>query len=184
MILTAGFILLAGLPEASASTSYMNTNPSRVLLAIEAHYGIGSGVGGKEGSCLLCHTSSAGGSATISGNNFGEDFRSAANRLGLGNGSSLPATGSNSLETIFADSQFGNLDSDNDGTSNGDEFLNNSDPASDGSTSGSGGGGGGCGMIAPTNNKKGPQTGGLLLMLPLLLITFFRKGDLKPMASR
>lgn len=160
------------------SAVYMNSG--RVQLAIEAIHGTSNtGVGAKNNSCLLCHASSAGGPANLNAS-FGTEFSAAAVNLGFANrgGGGLPATGPNSLQTIFS-SAFANLDSDGDGDSNATEFAANTDPADDVSEASGGGGGdsGGCGMIAPPNGKSNfPPASMLLVLLPLAVLLSKRKG--------
>ena len=171
------FICLFSLsPTSIASEPYINSN--RVVLALEAIYGIGAGVGGKD--CRLCHTSSAGGPGNIN-NSFGRDFRNTAfDILGVA-GNGLPATGTgNTLETIFRDTDLQDLDSDGDTVSNGDEFQANTDPADNVSGSTSGGGGGGCGIIKPPQGGSWPPTGLAILLLPFLLLFSLRHKKSEP----
>lgn len=157
---------------AQASTDYIDNN--LVVDALEAVHGIGSGVGGKSDSCLLCHSTASGGPGNINAS-FGTDFHDTAVSIGgLNDGDDLNQS---QLETIFSNATFLALDSDGDGQDNQTEFENNTDPASDVGTGGSSGGssGGGCGMIAPTQNDKTGFPPALLAILPLMALFFFRK---------
>lgn len=162
--------------KSHASRFYMTESPTRVQQALEAEFGIGSGVGSRDGSCLLCHATSSGGPGNIPTVGFGRDFVDAANRLGIsGNGSNLSATGSNSLQSIFAETTFQNQDADQDGLTNAEEYVLNSDPNDTATDSGGSGGGGGCGFIKLPNNNSTGGTSSLLMLIPLLLIFRFAK---------
>ena len=176
------FILLALLTSPSfASTIYMSGSPSQVQLALEAEYGIGAGVGAKEGKCTLCHASADGGPANIQPAGFGMDFMNAAFRLGITGrgGMSLPTLGTtNSLQAIFAETIFRDQDPDQDGFTNEEEFEVNTDPYDNyiEPPTGLDDGGAGCSTV----NSKGPSnpTGGLLLLIPLFFILWIRNRSL------
>ncbi len=164
-------VLLLVLPQTSmASQIYMNNalgGPSNVKYALESAYSIGSGVGAKEGRCILCHFTESGGAGQIN-NGYGQDFVDAAIRLGVsarGGGSQSQQT----LSQIFLETQFANQDSDFDGFTNAEEYVINTDPASDivDISTSPGRGGGGCGSIITPNNFK--PTGSRRLFLLFLL---------------
>ena len=167
--------MLFSLPATSLSSpEYMQQ--SMVQLALESLYPGSPGVGTKNGSCLLCHSTASGGPGNIN-SSFGFDFRNTAQTLGyVKNGASLVAIGSPSLAEIFSEPDFANFDSDGDGKSNSEEFAANTDPA-DNINSTTGSGGGSCGTIKIHNT--GFSTGmTLLFLLPLLAVFVFRKKQL------
>jgi len=155
-----------------ASQIYVNNfmgGPSNVKYALESAYGIGSGVGAKEGRCILCHFTERGGAGQIN-NGFGKDFVNAALRLGVG----ARGGGSQSQQTlaqIFLENQFANQDSDFDGFTNAQEYVLNTDPASDiiDISNSQARGGGGCGSIITPNNFKYPHQSRTFLLFLLLL---------------
>lgn len=160
-----------------ASEVYMSGSPSQVQLALEAEFGPGSGVGAKEGSCVLCHASSDGGPANIAGGGYGMDFMNAAIRLGITGrgGMSLPTLGAtNSLQAIFADINFQNQDSDQDGLSNGEEYELNSDPNDNFIEGPTELDDGGAGCYTVGSNKNIPPSNGLTLLIPIFLIVWLR----------
>ncbi len=156
---------------AMGSSSYIDQGTLR--RALENNFGIGSGFGAKNNSCLLCHNTSAGGLGNIN-TSFGIDFEDAAIAVeGRGNGLSL-----SQLENVLNDATLRSADSDGDDESNEDEFIADTDPADDigGGGVGTPGDTGGCGMIAP------PKSGGtgfppavFLIFLPLLVLLGLRK---------
>lgn len=165
--------------KAFASSNYIDTTSGsvrNVLQAIQDQYGSDAGVGDKNDSCLLCHDSASGGPGNINAG-FGTDFVLASQEIGLGSGSGLS---SSQLRVIFADSDFANLDSDNDGIVNADEFTQNLDPADNISESGGvstgnlgSNSGSGCGTIAmPTDDTPTgpPFLLTLIFLLPLVLV--------------
>lgn len=170
--LTLAIIVFCFSSASFASREYIDSNLIRTALESIPAYGSAPGVGAKSTSCLLCHNTAVGGPGNVNGS-FGNDFRQAAIDLGLPNsGAQLPATGSQSLATIFADSSFASSDSDGDGVSNGEEFSDNTDPADSVGSGSSGGGGGGCGSI---NKPGGPFNWWFLLFLPFLVIAALRQ---------
>jgi hypothetical protein len=164
--------LLLHSPLSDASTSYMSSSPSLVLQAIQIEYGPGSGIGTKEGRCVLCHNSEAGGAGNLNPY-FGMDFNQAAiGRFGRGGGLSLIQ-----LQEVFSLASFAEKDSDGDGVPNEEEFMNNNDPSKNvaGAGSAGGAGGGGCGMVAPLNSSSGPKGPGAgLLFLPFFLLLWLQ----------
>jgi len=156
--------------QSEASTSYMSGTPTLIQQALQDIYGINAGVGPKNGQCILCHNTETGGSGNLNAF-FGLDFHSAAIAEGYGTG------GQNrtrvQLSVIFDNLEFAQKDSDRDGTLNGDEFENNTDP-SENVAGNSATGGGGCGSISTrTNNRPGHLW--LLAFLPLLLIAYLKR---------
>ncbi|MCJ8277793.1 MAG: hypothetical protein HRT44_05170 [Bdellovibrionales bacterium] len=179
------FIVLISSNTTWASSVYMNESPTRVLAALEQVYGIGAGVGTRNGQCTLCHLTSSGGPGNIDQSGFGGDFQAAAIRLGIpgDGGGSLNATGgSNSLEAIFSEATLRAEDSDFDGFTNEEEFIDNTDPnTGNGTSSGGGGSSGGCGMVSDINRNgpKPPTSGLLILLLPLIAALFSRRDFFK-----
>ncbi len=171
------FFLIWGFSQKSHSSQIYMNNPlssaSNVQRALESAYSFGSGVGVKEGSCLLCHNTSSGINGQIN-LGYGQDFLEAAQRLGVpsqGGGSQDQAT----LELIFRETVFANQDSDLDGMNNAQEYVLNSDPASDMFDINQTRGGGGCGLIDPGETTSPLSFFYLLLLgLPIILILWRR----------
>lgn len=169
------FLLSAHLSYGSVIYADTSGGASQIQLAVQGAFGNTAGVGGKEGSCLLCHASSSGGPGNIN-IGFGWDFVIAARAVGAsangGGQQVLPM-----LERIFEQPEFAAKDSDNDGLTNEEEMSLNQDPASDvvdgadpmGATSGSSST---CGRISTTGQ---PSWALFLLLLFPFLIAFHLK---------
>ncbi len=152
----------------------MSGSPTLIQQALQDVYGINAGVGPKNGQCILCHNSEAGGLGNLN-SYFGMDFQTAAIAEGYGTGGNNRTR--TQLAVIFDNLAFAQKDSDGDDTLNGDEFENNLDPSENVSGVSSTDGGGGCGRTSPPpGNAPSGHFLWVLALMPLVLIARLKKG--------